>query len=491
MFSVDSEKRFFNEMFDHSCAVRPCYETIYNYFNNLSPMMLEHLKNKAEHGFVNLGVTFRVYHESTSMERTIPFDILPRLIPEEEWTILDEGCRQRVRALNAFLYDIYHGQEILHDQVIPRELVVTHPDFCWAMAGLHVPLNEYITLAGIDVIRDNEGKYFVLEDNLRVPSGISYVYENRKMMQQLFPELCQNHQIEPIMPSLSYLARYLQSLSPRRVSKPTVVLLTPGPYNAAYYDHVFLSQQLGIDLVEGQDLMTLDNRVYLRSVEGLRQVDVIYRRVDDAFLDPLVFRPDSMLGVPGLMSAYRAGHVALANAPGAGVADDKAIFAYVPAMIRYYLGEEPILENVPTFLLKNREEQEYVLHNLEKMVVKKTTGAGGYGMLIGPKASEEELATFRTILQEKPHHYIAQPTIQLSQHPSFINGVFSNRHIDLRPFVIGGKKVIPGGLTRVALREGSLVVNSSQGGGSKDTWVLRSQGGERECQLCSTVRPTA
>ncbi|MZP28343.1 circularly permuted type 2 ATP-grasp protein [Heliobacterium undosum] len=474
-------------MFFDDHQIRPCYERVFTHFSGLRSAALEEQSRKARRMFNRLGVTFTVYQESASLERTLPFDILPRIIPMDEWSLLERGVRQRVRALNLFLRDIYHEQEILHDGIVPRELVVTHPDYCWAMVGTKVPFGQYVTLAGIDIIRDPAGRYLVLEDNLRVPSGISYIFENRQMTQRLFPDMCRKYRIQPILPALSFFARYLRSLAPRQTSNPTVVLLTPGKYNSAYYDHVFLSQQLGIHLVEGKDLLTLNNRVFMRTVEGLKQIDVIYRRIDDAFLDPLAFRSDSVLGVPGLMSAYRAGHVALVNAPGAGVADDKAVYAYVPEIIRYYLNEEPILQNVPTYLLDDPEQRRYVLANLDKMVVKKTTGAGGYGMLIGPKASAAEIEDFARAIVNDPKEYIAQPTINLSQHPSLVNGRFEGRHIDLRPFVIGGERVIPGGLTRVALRKGSLVVNSSQGGGCKDTWVVQLDGQQqeagRECRI--------
>ncbi|WP_204758149.1 circularly permuted type 2 ATP-grasp protein [Heliomicrobium gestii] len=480
-------KGCFNEMFFEDQRIRPCYDGVFAHFSALRPAALEEQSRKARRMFNRLGVTFTVYQESANLERTLPFDILPRLIPSDEWSLLEQGVRQRVRALNLFLRDIYHEQASLHEGIVPRELVVTHPDYCWAMVGTKVPFGQYVTLAGIDIIRDPGGRYLVLEDNLRVPSGISYIFENRQMMQRLFPDMCRRYRIQPILPALSFFARYLRSLAPRPTSNPTVVLLTPGKYNAAYYDHVFLSQQLGIHLVEGEDLLTLNNRVFMRTVEGLQPVDVIYRRIDDAFLDPLVFRSDSVLGVPGLISAYRAGNVALVNAPGTGVADDKAIYAYVPQMIRYYLNEEPILQNVPTYLLRDREQREHVLARLDQMVVKKTTGAGGYGMLIGPKASAAEIEDFAQAIRKDPKAYIAQPTISISQHPSLVNGCFEGRHIDLRPFVIGGERVIPGGLTRVALRKGSLVVNSSQGGGSKDTWVVPSDGQkqveERECRI--------
>ncbi|MTV48593.1 circularly permuted type 2 ATP-grasp protein [Heliobacillus mobilis] len=472
MFQSRIENDCYNEMFSKNDCIRPLYENVFHYFERLSPQTVTEYYWKAQHMLHNMGVTFTVYQESSSLERTLPFDILPRLISFDDWNVIEQGCLQRVRALNAFLYDIYHNQEILHERIVPRELVVTHQDYCWSLKGLNIPGNQYVTLAGIDIIRDPSGKYVVLEDNLRVPSGISYIFENRRLMERLFPDLCRTYPIRPILPSLSFFGRYLHSLSPRQRAHPTVVLLTPGKYNSAYYDHIFLAQQMGIPLVEGNDLLTLDNQVFMRTVHGLQKVDVIYRRIDDDFLDPLVFRPDSVLGVAGLMSAYRAGNVALANAPGTGVADDKAIYTYVPQMIRYYLNERPILDNVTTYRLDDPDECAFVLKNINQMVVKKTTGAGGYGMLIGPRATEEEIRVFSTAMMERPKDYIAQPTINFSQHPSFVDGDFEGRHIDLRPFVIGGEVVIPGGLTRVALPKGSLVVNSSQGGGSKDTWVV-------------------
>lgn len=435
-----------------------------------------HFKHKlAGDLFMSQGITFTVYSDDAGIERIFPFDILPRIITAAEWDHVEKGIQQRLKALNLFLKDIYHQQQIIKDKIIPAELIASCPHFLHEVAGIKVPHDIYVHISGIDLIRGDDGTFYILEDNLRTPSGVSYMLENREVTKRLFPDLLSNANVRMVNNYPLMLHNNLMALSPRPVSNPTVVLLTPGIYNSAYYEHTFLARQMGIQLVEGRDLVIDNHKVYMKTTSGLQQVDVIYRRIDDEFMDPLLFRPDSMLGVPGIMGAYRKGTVALANAVGNGVADDKAVYAYVPAMIKYYLNEEPILPNVPTYQMSNDDERQYVFDNMHKMVVKRTNQSGGYGMLMGNKATEEEMRLFKEAIEKSPREFIAQPIIQLSTVPCFIDGELKARHVDLRPYALcgpAGVKIVPGGLTRVALKEGSLVVNSSQGGGSKDTWVI-------------------
>ncbi|TDF92202.1 circularly permuted type 2 ATP-grasp protein [Paenibacillus piri] len=468
---------FYDEMFEQDLPVRPHYKQAYNCFSAMKAEELATKQQAMNRRMLEEGITFTLYQpeQPQPLERTIPFDMIPRIIPADEWAVLERGLYQRVRALNQFLYDTYHQQQMISDGLIPRKMIVANRYFRPEMMRIDVPGGVYMTTSGIDLIRNADGRYYVLEDNLRSPSGFSYLFKGRSIMNQLFPELTLASSLRDVEHSLNHFLSSLRSLSPSRKSEPVVALLTPGEYNSAYYEHAFLAQQMGIHLVEGRDLVAIDHKIYIRGMKGLQQVDVLYRRIDDDFLDPLAFQPDSMLGVAGIMNAYRAGNIAIANAPGTGIADDKAIYAYVPDMIRYYLNEEPILNNVPTYLLSRPEEREYVLGRLHEMVVKETSLSGGYGMLIGPTASEEEIAAFAAQIRLEPERYIAQPTMQLSRAPVMQDGQMVPRHIDLRAFVLmgcGSAHIIPGGLTRVALKEGSLVVNSSQGGGCKDTWVL-------------------
>jgi uncharacterized circularly permuted ATP-grasp superfamily protein len=430
---------------------------------------------EAELLFRRIGITFAVYSEGGDPERLIPFDIVPRVLDAEEWRLLSRGLTQRVRAINAFLRDIYHGREILRAGKVPDRLVLHNEAFRPEMQDLDTPHGVYCHISGIDVVRTAPDQFYVLEDNCRTPSGVSYMLENREAMMRLFPDLCAQHRLAPVSHYPEELLETLKSVAPANCTgDPVVVLLTPGSYNSAYYEHSFLADEMGIELVEGPDLLVDDNVVYMRTTEGPRRVDVIYRRIDDDFIDPLAFRPDSVVGTAGLLNAYRSGNVTLANAVGTGVADDKAVYPYVPAMIRFYLAEEPILQNVPTYSCGRAEDLGYVLDHLPELVVKETRGSGGYGMLVGPCASAAELSAFAEKLKAHPADYIAQPTLALSTCPTFVAGGVAPRHVDLRPFVLMGKeiRIVPGGLTRVALREGSLVVNSSQGGGTKDTWVL-------------------
>jgi uncharacterized circularly permuted ATP-grasp superfamily protein len=461
-------------MLEASGAPRRHCHDYWRWLEAQSQERLAQKRSEADALFHRVGITFAVYGENSGTERLIPFDIVPRIIPAQEWTRLQAGLAQRVRALNSFIGDIYHEQRILRAGVIPAERVLCNAQYRPEMQGVEVPGGVYAHVAGIDVVRDESGRFCVLEDNLRVPSGVSYMLENRKMMMRLFPELFAHHAVAPIEQYPDLLLENLKSGAPAGVSDPTVVLLTPGMYNSAYFEHAFLAQQMGIELVEGQDLFVLDDVLYMRTTRGPQRVDVVYRRLDDDFLDPLSFRPDSTLGVPGLLTVYRAGHVTIANAIGTGVADDKSIYPYVPQMIRFYLGEDPLLENVHTWILGDPADRAYVLDHLADLVVKEVHGAGGYGMLIGPAASAALLEDFRARIRAHPERYIAQPTLALSTSPTFSIAGVAPRHIDLRPFVLSGREptIVPGGLTRVALREGSLIVNSSQGGGTKDTWVL-------------------
>lgn len=462
---------------------RTHYRVLQKWLSEQSMETLRARHEEAELIFRRVGITFAVYGDDDGTERTIPFDIVPRVFPNEQWRHLKAGLIQRVRALNLFLQDVYHDQKILKAGIVPAEEVLANTSYRKAMQGVHVPLNIYAHIAGIDLVRathgPDEGQFFVLEDNLRVPSGVSYMLENRKMMMRLFPDLFSTHAIAPVDHYPDLLLSALQQVAPPTDRYTNVVVLTPGMYNSAYFEHAFLAQQMGVELVEGQDLyVDTDDVVYLRTTQGPRRVDVIYRRVDDDFLDPDVFREDSVLGPAGLMRAYQAGNVSICNAVGTGVADDKSIYPYVPDMIRFYLSEEPLLHNVPTYMCRRPDELSYVLANLKDLVVKEVHGAGGYGMLIGPTASKAEIEAFRLQLAANPAHYIAQPTLSLSTCPTFVGSGVAPRHIDLRPFVLSGKdiRMVPGGLTRVALKEGSLVVNSSQGGGTKDTWVLQTSG---------------
>ena len=466
---------FFNEMYNGDGAqVRPHYREFEHWLSQQALDMLERKRIEADLNFRRVGITFAVYGSDAGTERLIPFDIIPRIIPSAEWSQLHLGLRQRVKALNLFIHDIYHQQNIVKAGVIPAEQIFRNAQYRPEMQGINVPSDIYAQIAGIDIVRAGEGEFYVLEDNLRVPSGVSYMLEDRKMMMRLFPDLFARHKIAPVAHYPDLLLDMLRSVAPQGVDDPTVVVMTPGMYNSAYFEHAFLAQQMGVELVEGQDLFVNDNHVYMRTTRGPQRVDVIYRRVDDDFLDPLVFRADSSLGVPGLLSVYRAGRVALANAIGTGVADDKSIYPYVPDMIRFYLSEQPILNNVPTYQCRKKEDLQYTLDHLAELVVKEVHGAGGYGMLVGPASTRAEIEDFRQRLLAKPEGYIAQPTLALSACPTYVESGIAPRHIDLRPFVLSGKTVtmVPGGLTRVALKEGSLVVNSSQGGGTKDTWVL-------------------
>ncbi len=455
-------------------SVRAHYGALANWIREQSANVMQAKREEADLLFRRVGITFAVHGDDSGTERLIPFDVIPRIIPASEWRQLENGLRQRVGALNRFIHDIYHDKHIIRAGVIPAEQVYCNEQYRPEMDGINVPGGVYAHIAGIDVVRADAGEFYVLEDNLRVPSGVSYMLENRKMMMRLFPELFALHRVAPVAHYPDRLLDNLRAVAPHDTHDPSVVLLTPGMYNSAYFEHAFLAEQMGIELVEGQDLFVEDETVFMRTTRGPRHVDVIYRRVDDDFLDSLVFRSDSALGVPGLLSVYRAGRVTLANAIGTGVADDKSIYPYVPDMIRFYLGEEAILKNVPTYVCRKEEDLKHTLANLPELVIKETHGAGGYGMLIGPKASKAELATFRDRILANPAGYIAQPTLALSACPTYVDSGIAPRHIDLRPFVLSGKDIgmVPGGLTRVALREGSLVVNSSQGGGTKDTWVL-------------------
>ena len=476
----------YRELGEGERTARPHYSDYAQWLAKQPAQSLRARSAEAELIFRRVGITFAVYGEKdesgAGTERLIPFDLIPRVIPADEWERMQAGLAQRVSALNRFIHDAYHDQEIVRAGLIPHELVGGNSQFRPEMKGLKVPNDVYANIAGIDIVRapdaSGEGVYYVLEDNLRVPSGVSYLLENRRMMMRLFPELFAQHAVAPVAHYPDMLLDTLRASAQPGVVEPTVVVLTPGMFNSAYFEHAFLAQQMGVELVEGQDLVVDKDVVYMRTTQGLQRVDVIYRRVDDDFLDPEVFRPSSTLGCAGLMRAYRAGNVSICNAPGTGLADDKSVYPYVPEMIRFYLGEEPILQNVPTWLCRKPDELRYVLDHLSELVVKEVHGAGGYGMLIGPAATPQELAQFRAALLANPLGYIAQPTLSLSTCPTLVEEGIAPRHIDLRPFVLSGTEVqmVAGGLTRVALKQGSLVVNSSQGGGTKDTWVLESEG---------------
>jgi uncharacterized circularly permuted ATP-grasp superfamily protein len=464
----------FDEMFAGQNELREHYGPLLEHFTALPQDEVQRRKQAADLSFLNQGITFTVYGREEGTEKIFPYDMLPRIITSEEWARVERGLTQRITALNLFLKDIYNEGRILRDGVVPKELIYACPQFRRQMKGLQVPRNVYVAICGTDLIRLQDGTFAVLEDNLRVPSGVSYMLTNRRVMKRIFPQLFRNYNVRPIEHYTQVLLSTLRALAPEGRPEPNIVLLSPGVFNSAYFEHAYLARQMGIELVEGRDLVCHDNVCYMRTTSGLRRVDVIYRRVDDDFIDPLAFRPDTMLGVAGLFNAYRAGNVTLANAFGTGVADDKALYAYVPSIIKYYLGEDEILPNIKTYLCRDDKERGYVLANLDKLVVKAVGESGGYGMLVGPHSTQKEREIFAEKIKANPRNYIAQPTIQFSRAPCLIGDAWEPRHVDLRPYVLYGDKVtiVPGGLTRVALKKGSLVVNSSQGGGSKDTWVL-------------------
>ncbi len=465
---------FHDEMFHADGRPRPEAKLLAELIDSLPPGELLRRQQAAEGALLHMGITFNVYGDQEGAERIFPFDLLPRIVTAAEWAWVERGLKQRITALNLFIDDIYHNRKIVHDRVIPEELVRTARSYRAPCAGLNPPRGIWCHVTGTDLVRDRDGQIYVLEDNLRCPSGVSYVLENRRIMKRTFPQVFERSKVRPVDDYPSRLLDILEYLSPEGVGSPNVAVLTPGIYNSAYFEHSFLAQQMGVQLVEGRDLTVNDGFVWMRTTKGFERVDVIYRRIDDDFLDPSVFRSDSMLGIPGLMEAYRAGRVALANAPGTGIADDKVIYAYVPRIIKYYLGEDSIIPNVPTFVCSEETSLQHVLSNLHTLVVKAANESGGYGMLIGPHATAEEREAFAEKIRATPRNYIAQPTLGLSRVPAIAGDHFEGRHVDLRPYILYGKEiyVLPGGLTRVALRKGSLVVNSSQGGGSKDTWVL-------------------
>ncbi len=465
----------FDEMFTLEGSIRPHYSALLRMISGLPREELQRRKHSADVSFLMQGITFTVYGREEGTERIFPYDLIPRLVTGEEWDVIERGLTQRITALNLFLHDVYHDGKVLAQGVIPREIVYSCQHFRRQMRGLLVPRNVYVAVAGTDLVRLKTGEYVVLEDNLRVPSGVSYMLTNRRIMKRTLPHLFHSYGVRPIEHYTQALLSTLRSIAPEGRPEPSIVLLTPGVYNSAYFEHTYLARQMGIELVEGRDLVIHDNVVYMRTTGGLKRVDVIYRRVDDDFIDPLAFRTDSILGAAGLFNAYRAGNLTLANAFGTGVADDKALYAYVPAIIRYYLGEDPIINNVETYLMTEKSQRQHTLANLDKLVVKAVGESGGYGMLIGPHSSVADREDFRRRIEANPRNYIAQPTLDFSRSPCLLeDGSIEPRHVDLRPYILFGDKVtiVPGGLTRVALRKGSLVVNSSQGGGSKDTWVL-------------------
>lgn len=463
-----------DEMYNHKEIVRQPYEKITNFLKNTSSDNLFKKEELAKQLFMSQGVTFTVYNDNEGIEKIFPFDIIPRIITASEWSKIERGIKQRITALNLFIKDIYHDQFIIKDGIIPANLVYSCPNFLREMKNVEVPYDIYTHISGVDLIRNNDGEFYVLEDNLRTPSGVSYMLENREISKRIYPGILPQNQIRSVSNYPNILYKKLKELSDQ--ANPNVVLLTPGIYNSAYYEHTTLARLMGIELVEGSDLVVNDHFVYMKTTNGLKRVDVIYRRIDDDFLDPLEFNASSVLGVAGIMAAYRKGNVNIVNAPGTGIADDKAIYIYVPDMIKYYLNEEPILNNIKTYQLKNPDELEYVEKNITNLVIKKTDGSGGYGMLMGHEASEKEIEDYLKTVKKNPSNFIAQPILRLSTAPCCINGILAPRCIDLRPFAISGRdgiEITPGGLTRVALKEGSLVVNSSQGGGSKDTWVIQ------------------
>lgn len=473
--AVESPSLAYDELRGADGTVHPAYRDYAQWLADVPPAVLQNKRVEADLLFRRLGITFAVYGDESGVERAIPFDIIPRILSASDWKTVAEGCLQRVKALNMFLHDVYHDREIIRAGIIPEAQIIGNPAYRPEMQGVDVPGQVYAHVAGVDVVKVSDTEFFVLEDNLRTPSGVSYMLENRRMMMRLFPDLFSRIQVAPVEHYPDLLLDSLRAVAPSPANNPVAVILTPGSYNSAYFEHAFLAQQMGIELVEGQDLFVRDATVYMRTTQGPQRVDVIYRRLDDDFLDPLAFRKDSMLGVPGLLGAYKAGNVTLANAIGTGVADDKSTYVYVPDMIKFYLGEDPILQNVPTFRLSRPDDLCYVLARLPELVVKEVHGSGGYGMLVGPKSTHAEIETFRERILKNPDNYIAQPTLALSTCPTLVDEGVAPRHVDLRPYVISGQsvRVVPGGLTRVALREGSLVVNSSQGGGTKDTWVLQ------------------
>jgi uncharacterized circularly permuted ATP-grasp superfamily protein len=456
-------------------SIREQYIKLFETLQQMHINMLHDKDKQASELFMNQGITFTVYSDSAGIERIFPYDIIPRIITAAEWSHIEEGIKQRLKALNLFLKDIYNKQEIIKDKVIPAALIASCPHYTREVHGVKVPHDIYVHISGIDLIRASDGRFYILEDNLRTPSGVSYMLKNREITKRIFPDIFYENKVRMINNYPLLLHEILSSLSPQQISNPTVALLTPGVFNSAYYEHSFLARQMGIPLIEGRDLIVDNHKVYMKTTNGYEQVHVIYRRIDDDFLDPLMFKPDSTLGVPGIMGAYRKGNIALANAVGNGVADDKAVYAYVPAMIKYYLNEEQILPNVPTYQMVVDEMRNYVFSNIQNMVIKRTNQSGGYGMVMGNKIAESEWRDAKKAIEADPRSFIAQPIMQLSTVPCFIDGKFQPRHVDLRPYALCGEKgikIVPGGLTRVALKEGSLIVNSSQGGGSKDTWVV-------------------
>src|SRR2546430_1531328 len=474
LFSQYKADDFFDEMFSAPGVARPHYSRLLASFKAMGAADFERKRDLAAASFLSQGVTFTVYNDDQGTERIFPFDLVPRIIPAEEWELIERGLVQRITALNLFLHDIYHTQNILRDGVIPKQIVWEAAHFRPEFMHFDVPRNIYIHICGTDLIRDKDGAYLVLEDNARCPSGVSYVLENRQTMKRTFPSLLAQYRVRPVEDYSQELLNVLRYIAPGGKSEPTVVLLTPGVYNSAYFEHSFLARSMGIEIVEGRDLVAQGGKVFMRTTKGLKPVDVIYRRINDDFLDPQVFRKDSGLGVPGLVEAYRDGNVSLANSIGTGIADDKAVYHFVPQMIRYYLSEDALLPNVPTYLASVKEDLTYILEHISELVVKAVNESGGYGMLMGPQATKAECEKFKEKVRKNPRNYIAQPVVPLSRAPSFCDDSMQGRHVDLRPFILYGEKVtiVPGGLTRVALREGSLIVNSSQGGGSKDTWVL-------------------
>lgn len=477
---------FYDEMFAEAAVPRLHYQSLHATLSALTPADFRQRAQMAEMSMLNQGVTFTVYSDDRGLEKTFPVDLVPRILTHDEWSAIERGLIQRLRALNLFLHDIYHDQHILNDGVVPRELIVNGKHFRRELLGAKIPKDVYVHICGTDLVRDGAGNYCVLEDNLRSPSGVSYVLQNRLLMTRTFPRLFHENRVLSVDHYCSQLLTNLRFISPRVIDDPTVVLLTPGEFNSAYFEHAFLAQQMGIDLVQGRDLYVENNCVWMKTTRGPQRVDVVYRRIDDDFIDPLTFRADSSLGVPGLFNAYRAGNVALANAVGTGIADDKVVYAFVPQIIKYYLGEDALLPNVETYLSSDRAQRSYILNNLDKLVVKNANEAGGYGMLMGPQSMRAEQDEFAAQITADPRSFIAQPLVQISRAPSFVPDVqgFEGRHIDLRPYILMGEEItiIPGGLTRVALRKGSYVVNSSQGGGSKDTWVLARKAGGGQSQ---------